>query len=70
VVVLGHHPEGGLGEAVLAALAALGSHPVFAHLAVRNLPGSGATDELLDAAGISAASIAHAAQGVLTAAAA
>ncbi|MFJ4965347.1 Transketolase [Streptomyces sp. ADI96-02] len=64
VVVEDHHPEGGIGEAVLSALAALGSDPVFAHLAVRNLPGSGTPAELLDAAGISAPGIVDAALGI------
>lgn len=53
VVVEDHHPEGGIGEAVLSALAAQRLAPAFTHLAVRNLPGSGTTSELLDAAGIS-----------------
>ncbi|MFF2411912.1 transketolase [Streptomyces sp. NPDC058092] len=53
VVVEDHHPEGGIGEAVLSALAAQRLAPAFAHLAVRNLPGSGTTSELLDAARIS-----------------
>ena len=66
VVVEDHHPEGGIGEAVLSALAALGSHPAFAHLAVRNLPGSGTSEELLDAAGISAECVVHAARGVVS----
>lgn len=62
VVVEDHHPEGGIGEAVLSALASSNSHPAFAHLAGRNLPGSGSTDELLDAAGISRTHIAEAAR--------
>ncbi|MFD3533660.1 transketolase [Streptomyces sp. NPDC058661] len=53
VVVEDHRPQGGIGEAVLSALASAGQHPAFAHLAVTGLPGSGTTDELLDAAGIS-----------------
>ncbi|MFE7351748.1 transketolase [Streptomyces sp. NPDC057543] len=53
IVVEDHHPEGGIGEAVLSALAAQRLAPACAHLAVRNLPGSGTTSELLDAAGIS-----------------
>ncbi|MFJ5679628.1 transketolase [Streptomyces sp. NPDC093097] len=65
VVAEDHHPEGGLGEAVLSALAATGSHPAFAHLAVANLPGSGTADELLDAAGISHAHIARAARALV-----
>ena len=68
VVAEDHHPQGGLGEAVLSALAAVGSHPAFAHLAVRNLPGSGTPAELLDAAGIGADSIAEAALGLAAAA--
>lgn len=65
VVVEDHHPEGGIGEAVLAALAEGEEHPAFAHLAVTGLPGSGATDELLDAAGISRAHIARAARALV-----
>ncbi|WP_406379363.1 transketolase [Streptomyces sp. NBC_01618] len=53
LVVEDHHPEGGIGEAVLSSLAAQRLAPAYAHLAVRNLPGSGTTSELLDAAGIS-----------------
>ena len=68
VVVEDHHPEGGIGEAVLAALAALGEVPAFAHLAVRGLPGSGTPAELLAAAGISGDSIVHAARGIADAA--
>jgi transketolase len=63
VVVEDHYPEGGLGAAVLEALAGAGVvHLNFAHLAVRGLPGSGTTDELLDAAGISASHIVEAAR--------
>ncbi|TXS07507.1 transketolase [Streptomyces sp. col6] len=62
VVVEDHHPEGGIGEAVLSSLAESGSHPAFVHLAGNNLPGSGTTGELLDAAGISRTHIAEAAQ--------
>ncbi|WP_392666809.1 transketolase [Streptomyces sp. LN785] len=65
VVAEDHHPEGGIGEAVLSALAASGSHPAFAHLAVTSLPGSGTTDELLDAAGISRSHIAESARGLI-----
>ncbi len=61
VVVEDHHPEGGIGEAVLSALASSNLYPAFAHLAVRNLPGSGTTAELLDEAGISRTHIARAA---------
>lgn len=62
VVVEDHHPEGGIGEAVLSSLAESGSHPAFVHLAGSDLPGSGTTSELLDAAGISRTHIAEAAQ--------
>ncbi|MFF4095474.1 transketolase [Streptomyces sp. NPDC001834] len=58
VVVEDHHPEGGIGEAVLSALVAQRLTPVVAHLAVRDLPGSGTSAELLDAAGISRTHIA------------
>ncbi|MFB7512632.1 transketolase [Streptomyces sp. NPDC056144] len=65
VVAEDHHPEGGIGEAVLSALAEHGACPAFAHLAVTGLPDSGTTDELLDAAGISRTHIAKAARGLL-----
>ncbi|MGX1547708.1 transketolase [Streptomyces adustus] len=65
VVAEDHHPEGGIGEAVLSALNSAGAHAAVAHLAVRNLPGSGTTAELLDAAGISATHIADAARTLL-----
>jgi transketolase len=56
-VVEDHWIEGGLGEAVLAALAEAGAASDvarFVHLGVRSMPGSGKPAELLDAAGISA----------------
>src|SRR5205085_1405135 len=68
VVVEDHWPEGGLGEAVLAALA--GTELQFAHLAVREMPSSGKPAELLAAAGIDADAIAAAARQLLGAAAA
>ena len=52
VIVEDHYPEGGLGAAVLEALAADGRLHV-AHLAVRGLPTSGKPEELMNAAGIS-----------------
>jgi transketolase len=62
IVAEDHHPEGGIGSAVLDALNEAG-HPVLVtHLAVRDMPGSGTPAELLDAAGISAAHIARAAR--------
>ncbi len=62
VTVEDHWPEGGLGDAVLSAVAA-GSQPLPAvrKLAVRDMPGSAAPDEQLQLAGIDMASIASAA---------
>jgi transketolase len=62
VVVEDHWPEGGLGEAVLAALAEQGVTCEFRHLAVRDMPRSGKPDELLAAFGIDAAAIVEAAR--------
>jgi transketolase len=62
VVAEDHWPEGGLGEAVLSALA--GTEFGFAHLAVREMPHSGKSDELLAAFGIDAAAIAAAARAL------
>jgi transketolase len=53
VIVEDHYPEGGLGAAVMEALAAE-VPPRVEHLAVRGLPGSGKPEELMNAAGISA----------------
>ncbi len=55
-----HWAEGGLGEAVLAALADLDERPPVAVLAVREMPRSGKPAELLAAAGIDADAIAAA----------
>jgi transketolase len=49
-----HWPEGGIGDAVLDALAASGSAARVTKLAVRIMPGSGTPAELLAAAGIDA----------------
>ena len=65
VVAEDHFPEGGLGEAVLSALA--GEELQFAHLAVREMPGSGKPAELLAAAGIDADHIATAARKLVQA---
>jgi transketolase len=65
VVAEDHWPEGGLGSAVIDVLARSGVTPKVAHLAVRDLPGSGTSAELLDFAGISASHIADAARGLL-----
>jgi transketolase len=66
VLVEDHHPEGGLGSAVIDALTSDGRIELaVAHLAVREMPGSGTSAELLDAAGISAEHIAAAARQLL-----
>ncbi len=65
VIVEDHHPEGGVGSAVFEALAGSGVIVSVAHLAVRVMPGSGTTAELLREAGIDASSIAAAARSVL-----
>jgi transketolase len=64
-----HWPEGGLGEAVLAALARLDERPRVEVLAVAGMPGSGTPAELLAAAGIDAEHIADAARKLVRAAA-
>ena len=60
VAVEDHWPEGGLGEAVLSALSEEADTLNFEHLAVGIMPGSGKSEELMDAAGISANHIAEA----------
>ena len=67
VVAEDHWPEGGIGDAVLAALAEAGTaRPVaFRHLAPREMPGSGKPAELLHAAGIDADAIANAVRSLL-----
>lgn len=60
VTVEDHWPEGGLGDAVLAALADNDRPPRVRKLGVRNMPGSGTPAELLAAAGIDRAAIAAA----------
>src|ERR1700686_1005353 len=66
VIVEDHYPEGGIGAAVMEALAADGL-PKIAHLAVRGLPTSGKPEELMNAAGISARHIVAAATKLLQA---
>ena len=66
IVVEDHWDQGGLGDAVARCLG--GEDPLTArvvHLAVREMPGSGALAELLQAAGIDATSIARAAERLL-----
>ena len=68
VIAEDHHPEGGLGSAVLEALTGHHMPPLrLAHLAVRIMPGSGTTSELLAAAAIDGASIERAARDLLSA---
>ena len=62
VTVEDHWPEGGLGEAVLAAFADSDERPRVAQLAVREMPTSGTPAELLRAAAIDARQIAQAAR--------
>jgi transketolase len=57
-----HWPEGGLGEAVLSALADAGESCRVRKLGVEIMPGSGTPDELLREAGIHAGGIAAAAR--------
>ena len=64
VAVEDHWPEGGLGEATLSALAGTNGLQ-FEHLAVNGMPGSGKSEELMDAYGISANHIAEAVRRLL-----
>jgi transketolase len=64
IVVEDHWKEGGLGEAVLAALAGDPDvKPRFTHLAVHKMPTSGEPQELMDAQGITAKHIVAAVRG-------
>jgi transketolase len=66
VIAEDHHPEGGLGAAVLDALTAAGPIELtVAHLAVRVMPGSGTPAELLAQSGLDADGIAAAARRLL-----
>ena len=66
VVVEDHWAEGGIGDAVLAALAEKGVREIrYRHLAVRKMPGSGKPAELLDDAGISTVHIVRAVKALL-----
>jgi transketolase len=62
VTVEDHYPEGGLGDAVLAALAEKDEHPRVIKLAVNDMPRSGKPAELLNAYGIDAEHIEAAAR--------
>ncbi len=70
VTVEDHWPEGGIGEAVVAALAAEEVDARLLHLAVREMPGSGKPAELLAEAGIDADHIADAVRKLVSATAA
>jgi transketolase len=66
VTVEDHWPEGGLGDAVLEALAGTGELSGRVHkIAVTGMPGSGTPEELRDWAGISASRIAETVREVL-----
>jgi transketolase len=66
VIAEDHHPEGGLGSAVTEALLCAEQQPLLvAHLAVREMPGSGTGAELMAAAGIDAAHIEEAARKLI-----
>ncbi len=60
-----HWPEGGLGDAVLGALAEAGASPRVKKLAVSGMPRSGKPADLMKAAGIDAAAIAAAVKELL-----
>jgi transketolase len=66
VVAEDHYPEGGLGAAVMEALALEPKPPRIAHCAVKGLPGSGKPEELMNAAGIGPKQIAAAARKLVT----
>jgi transketolase len=61
VVVEDHHVEGGVGSAVVEALADRAHPPRVVLLGVHGLPGSGTATELMDAAGIGQGSVVEAA---------
>ncbi len=65
VIAEDHYPQGGLGAAVLEALAGTGLRLRVRQCAVGGLPGSGTPDELMEAAGISASRIAAAARELI-----
>jgi transketolase len=67
VTIEDHWAEGGIGEAVLAALAAVDERPPVLQLAVREMPTSGKPAELLAAAEVDADAIAQAARRLVRA---
>ncbi|MFG3712792.1 transketolase [Micromonospora sp. NPDC047730] len=66
VVVEDHYPEGGLGSAVLESLADLAEPVRVTHLAVRGLPTSGTSSQLMDQAGIGVEAIVTASRAALS----
>jgi transketolase len=66
ITVEDHWPEGGLGEAVLSALATHAQRPPIRALAVSAMPVSGKPAELMHAAGIDAEAITTAARQLLS----
>jgi transketolase len=65
IVVEDHWAEGGLGDAVLEVFGGpSGQHPNVTRLGVKDMPGSGKPQELLDAAGISASHIVDAVKAI------
>jgi transketolase len=62
ITVEDHWPEGGLGDAVLEVFADSEQSPRIVKMAVRKMPGSAPSDELIKDAGIDAESIAQAAR--------
>jgi transketolase len=67
VTVEDHWAEGGIGDAVLAALAEIDEQPHVVKLAVREMPRSGTPEECLAEAGIDAEHIAAAARRLVSA---
>ena len=66
ITVEDHWPEGGIGEAVLAALASVGAAPAKSKLiAVTEMPHSGKPEELIEAFGLSAKHIAEAVRTIV-----
>jgi transketolase len=66
ITVEDHWPEGGIGEAVLSAMAQVGATPTKSRLiAIRDMPHSGKPEELVDAFGISAKHIVEAIRSVV-----
>jgi transketolase len=65
VTIEDHRPEGGLGDAVLEALADVEQRCRVVKLAVSGMPGAGTPEQLRSWAGIDAEHIAIAARGLV-----